>query len=55
MSVWITWSARDGDDRVNAKVGLDDTATVIAAPAMAERTQRVIGRGIMISSKLPMT
>ena len=43
----------DGDDRVNAKEGLDDTATVIAAPAKAARTPLVIRRGIMVSSRLP--
>ena len=43
----------DGDDRVNAKEGLDDTATVIAAPATAARTPLVIRRGIMVSSRLP--
>jgi hypothetical protein len=42
----------DGDDRVNPKVVLDDTATVIAAPVMAARTPRVIRRGIMVSSRL---
>jgi hypothetical protein len=51
----ITWSVTDGDDRVSAKDGLDDTATVIAAPAMAARPPRVIGREIMVSSRLPMT
>ena len=55
MSVLIIWSVTDGDDRVKAKDGLDDTATVIAAPAMAARTPRVIGREIMVSSRLPMT
>jgi hypothetical protein len=43
----------DGDDRVNARDGLDETATAIAAPAMAARTPRVIRRGIMVSSRLP--
>ena len=43
----------DGDDKVNAKDGLDDTATAIAAPAMAARTPLVIRRGIMASSRLP--
>ena len=43
----------DGDDRVNAKEGLDDRATVIAAPAMAARTPLVTRRGIMVSSRLP--
>jgi hypothetical protein len=43
----------DGDDRVNAKDALDDTATAIAAPAMAARTPLVIRRGIMVSSRLP--
>jgi hypothetical protein len=42
----------DGDDRVNAKDGLDDTATAIAAPVMAARTPLVIRRGIMVSSRL---
>jgi hypothetical protein len=37
--------------RVNAKDGLDDTATVIAAPAIAARTPLVIRRGIMVSCK----
>jgi hypothetical protein len=46
-------SVTDGDDRVNAKEGLDDTATVIAAPAKAARTPLVIRRGIMVSSRLP--
>jgi hypothetical protein len=48
-------SVTDGDGRVNAKDGLDETATVIAAPAMAARTRLVIRRGIMVSSRLPMT
>ena len=39
----------DGDDRVNAKEELDDTATVIAAA----RTPLVTRRGIMVSSRLP--
>jgi hypothetical protein len=43
----------DGDERVNAKDGLDDTATVIAAPAKTGRTPLVMRRGIMISSRLP--
>jgi hypothetical protein len=43
----------DGDDRVNAKDGLDDTTTAIAAPAMAARMPLVIRRGIMVSSRLP--
>ena len=51
----ITWSVTDGDDRVNAKDGLDDTATVIAAPAIAARTPGVIRRENMVSSRLPMT
>ena len=49
----MTDSVTDGDDRVNPKVGLDDTATVIAAPVMAARTPLVIRRGIMVSSRLP--
>jgi hypothetical protein len=55
MSVFNPWSVTGGDDRVNAKDGLDDTATAIVAPAMAARTPRTIRRGIMVSSKLPMT
>ena len=43
----------DGDDRVNAKDGLDGTAIAVAAPAMAARTPLVIRRGIMVSSRLP--
>ena len=43
----------DGDDSVNAKEGLGDTATVIVAPAMAARTLLLIRRGIMVSSRLP--
>jgi hypothetical protein len=53
MSVLKPCSATEGDDRVNAKDGLDDTATAIAAPAMAARTPLVIRRGIMVSSRLP--
>jgi hypothetical protein len=45
----------DGDDRVKAKDELDDTATDIAAPAIAVRTPRVIRRAIMVSSRLPVT
>ena len=55
MSVFKPCSVTDGDDRVNAKEGLDDTATAIAAPAMAARTPLVLRRGIMVSSRLPMT
>jgi hypothetical protein len=44
-------SVRDGDDKVNAKDGLDDTATAIAAPAMVARTP--LGMRIMGSSRLP--
>ena len=40
----------DGDDKVNAKDGLDGTASAIAAPAMAARTPLVIRRGIIVSS-----
>ena len=43
----MTGSVRDGDDKVNAKDGLDDTATAIAAPAMAARTPLGMRRGIM--------
>ena len=46
-------SVTDGDGRVNAKDGLDETATAVAAPAMAARTPLVIRRGIMVSSRLP--
>jgi hypothetical protein len=53
MSVFKPCSVTDGDDRVNAKDGLDDTATAIAAPVMAARTPLVIRRGIMVSSRLP--
>ena len=49
----MTGSVTDGDDRVNAKDGLDDTASAIAAPAMAARTRRGMRRGIMVSSRLP--
>jgi hypothetical protein len=38
----MTDSLTDGDDRVNAKDGLEDTATAIAAPAMAARTPLVM-------------
>ena len=51
----ITWSVTDGDDRVKAKDELDDTATVIAAPAMAAGTPLAMRRGVMVSSRLPMT
>jgi hypothetical protein len=47
----MTGSVRDGDDKVNAKDGLDDTATAIAAPAMVARTP--LGMRIMGSSRLP--
>jgi hypothetical protein len=47
----MTGSRRDGDDKVKAKDGLDDTATAIAAPAMAARTPLGMRRGIMVSSK----
>ena len=49
----MTGSVRDGDDKVNAKDGLDDTATAIAAPAMTARTPLGMRRGIMVSSRLP--
>ena len=48
----MTCSVMEGDDRVNAKEGLDDAATVIAAPVMAARAPRAIRRGIMVSSRL---
>jgi hypothetical protein len=38
MSALMTRSLRDEDDNVNAKDGLDDTATAMAAPAVAART-----------------
>lgn len=47
-----TGSVTGGDDRVNAKDGLD-TASAIAAPAMAARTPLVIRRGLMVPSMLP--
>jgi hypothetical protein len=53
MSVFKPCSGTDGDDRVNAKDGLDDMATAIAAPAMAARTPVVIRRGIIVSSRCP--
>jgi hypothetical protein len=53
MSGLLIWSVTDGDDRVNAKDGLDDTAIAIAAPAMAARAPLVIRRAIMVSSRLP--
>lgn len=43
----ITWSVTDGDERVNAKDGLDDTATTIAAPAIAAQTPLAMRRGAM--------
>jgi hypothetical protein len=43
----------DGDDRVNAKDGLDDMGTAIAAPAIPARTPVVIRRGIIVSSRCP--
>jgi hypothetical protein len=43
----ITWSLTDGDDRVNAKDELDNTATTIAAPAMAARTPLAMRRGLI--------
>jgi|HubBroStandDraft_6_1064221.scaffolds.fasta_scaffold659626_3 hypothetical protein len=48
----MTGSLREGDDKVNAKDGLDDTATAIATPAIAARTPLGMRRGIMVSSKL---
>ena len=43
----------DGDERVNAKDGLDDTATAIAAPAIAARTPLAMRCGVIVSSRLP--
>ena len=43
----ITWSVTDGDERVNAKDGLDDMATTIAAPAIAAQTPLAMRRGAM--------
>lgn len=43
----ITWSVTHGDERVNAKDGLDDTATTIAAPAIAAQTPLAMRRGAM--------
>jgi len=56
MSALITWSVTDGDDRVNAKEGLDEeAATTIAAPAIATRTPLAMRRVVigLVSSRLP--
>jgi len=52
MSAETTGSPSVGEDNVNAVDGVDEAATIMAAPAMAARTPRGTREESMLSSIL---